>query len=316
MITISDSLNKIVIDAIGKYEIIKSLRESSKRTSVYFVSANQNKYYIKLFKRRARFEPEVFAYTYWNKAISKHTPNLVAIIDDGSDEFGLIMTELEGTILRETELSKEDEYLNYQKAGELSRVLQDSTKGRYFGRPSINGEPIEEYYTDATVFLKESLKEIEEGLKSTDKLNKRESDLLEWANDRIHLFENEIPVPVSWDSTPGNWLTDKTKKFSGFIDFENMRWGIRCDTFGILYERYFLDDMRREQAYFEGYGKDFLENNQEKILFILIKMGLADIYYGTEFENDRSLTLGNRLLKWIETRLSSSNTTSLNTTSA
>ena len=67
--------NKLYIEKIenriGKFQIVESLRESSKRTSVFKLSANGEYYYLKLFNRRARFEPEIFAYKNWNKVVQK-----------------------------------------------------------------------------------------------------------------------------------------------------------------------------------------------------------------------------------------------------
>jgi len=287
-----------IVDAIGPFKLIESLRESSSRTSVYKLKANEGYYYLKLFSRRARFEPEIFAYNSWNKIFPEFTPKLIKVLD-GKSEFGLIMTEIEGTILREAKMSKEEEYASYRKAGELTRLLQDSQIGEYFGRPSIKGNPIEDSFIDAYSYLEESLNELEDDLIKEALMSKTNADLLEAARAKLHLFTGEVPVPVSWDSTPGNWIVDQNNIFKGMIDFENMRWGIRTDSFGILYERYFLDDMNREKAFFEGYGLDYLENEKEKITFALIKIALSDLYYGSKFNNDRSLEMGNRLVKYL-----------------
>lgn len=300
---ISSEFHDAIVEAIGPYKVLKSLRDSSARTKVYRLEANNKFYYAKLFKRRARFEPEIFAYKTWNRKLKNFTPELITILDNNDEEFGFIMSEISGTIFRETEMTKEEEYKNYEKAGELIRVLQDSFEGNYFGRPSIQGNPIEDSHTDVIEHLNDSINEIVIGLSELDLLNETNKYLINWAKKNITIFESEVPVPVSWDSTPGNWLVNSNKELSGMIDFENMRWGVRVDSFGILYERYFMDDMNREKAFFKGYGSDFKNSNVEKIHFILIKMALADILYGTKYNNDRSLKMGHRLISWLKENL-------------
>lgn len=299
---ISPKFHKTIIEAIGPYKVVKSLRDSSTRTKVYQLEADNKFYYAKLFKRRARFEPEIFAYKIWNEVLRDFTPDLITILDNDEEQFGFVMSEISGTIFRETEMTKLEEYNIYEKAGQLTRLLQDSFKGEYFGRPSIHGNPIEESHTDVIEHLNDSLEEIITGLRELNLLNETNKMLINWAKDHVTIFENEIPVPVSWDSTPGNWLVNSDKQFSGMIDFENMRWGIRVDSFGILYERYFMDDMNREKAFFKGYGCDFKDSNDEKINFVLIKVALADVLYGTKFANERSLNMGKRLIAWLQDR--------------
>lgn len=63
-------------------------------------------------------------------------------------------------------------------------------------------------------------------------------------------------VPTNWDFSQNNWMVDENGMFTGFIDFENMLWGIDVDSFGVVIERYTQDRLRLRKALFEGYGLD------------------------------------------------------------
>ncbi|HHW30258.1 MAG TPA: hypothetical protein GXX20_01070 [Clostridiaceae bacterium] len=126
--------------------------------------------------------------------------------------------------------------------------------------------------------------------------NADEIRLAEWALENVEVFKDSIPVPISWDSTPGNWLVDEDENFTGMIDFENMLWGIDVDNFAILFERYFPDCPNGKDAFFRGYGADVLENKELMIKIVCIKKGLSDILWGLENNEDRNVKLGRNML--------------------
>lgn len=296
-----ESIKLFLNESLGQYELIDSLRQNSTRTSVYKLKSGKDNYYLKLFSRKERYGPEVYAYRVWNKAIVDHCPALVKTLDLAPD-FGILITELPGQILRESQISKADEYKVYEEAGSLTRQVHDQMTGQYFGRPDAEGRPLEKAYDNAKLMICEEMHHVEEQMRQLGLLTYKESKLVNWFYKRVNEFSEEKPVPLAWDSTPGNWLVDQGQ-LSGMIDFENMRWGIRWDAFGFLYERYFLEDMKRMQAFFQGYGQEIVKDNYEKILSCLIKMALYDHVYGHSRKDDRIIRLSRNLLDWLSNEI-------------
>ncbi|WP_178382291.1 hypothetical protein, partial [Paenibacillus sp. P3E] len=107
------------------------------------------------------------------------------------------------------------------------------------------------------------------------------------------------PVPISWDSTPGNWLVSENGNFVGMIDFENMLWGIDVDNFSILFERYFSDNDIAMKAFFKGYGLEVLKDKKAQIEICCIKMAIGDIYWGIQNNSQRVRIYGRDLMKQI-----------------
>lgn len=124
-----------------------------------------------------------------------------------------------------------------------------------------------------------------------------EIELMEWALQNVEVFEHAQPVPVNWDSTPGNWLVDRMGRFSGMIDFENMLWGIDVDSFSILFERYFEDRTDIMKSFFTGYGLEVLEEKSIHIKICCIKLGLSNIHWGEKHGSLKVVSFGRALLQ-------------------
>ena len=282
------------------YRVVQSLREGSARTGVFKLESKGQFYYLKIFQRRSRFEPEVHAYQNWMAVIRPYCPELVMVLDNSSRSvFGLVVTDLNGIVMRDCLINEEQLALCYKKAGELTRRLQDSFTNEYFGLPAIDGSPIEDSWSCPIEYYTTQLSGFVSEIKKLDQFDGMLERLYAWSLDHVKLLQDEVAVPVSYDSTPGNWIVGEHGDFKGFIDFENMLWGIRYDSFGILYERYFLDNPKYAQYFFEGYGTDIIDDNYVKLKLALIKASFASLMIGLKSSNQRWRNLGRRMLETI-----------------
>jgi hypothetical protein len=294
-------LNGLVLSAIGPFQVIANLRLNSVRTGVWKLSSDTgNKcYYLKTYTRKQRWHPEVFAYTHWTGYLKPYVPELISSFE-GDEWQAILITSINGTILREAELSSAANEAAYLKAGELTRVLHHSENGRWFGRPDKNGNPIELYHNaDPVQYISNSIIDICKRCTQEGLLQSSEIELTHWALQNTQIFEPAKPVPISWDSTPGNWLVDNNGIFTGMIDFENMLWGIDVDNFSILFGRYFKDNKRAMKAYFEGYGAEILKERNIEVQICCIKMAIGDIYWGTLNKQPNVIHYGRELLHRI-----------------
>lgn len=297
-------LHKEVIEVLGDYEVIRNHRKGSKRTVVWEIqSLNYNKrYFVKVFYRKSRWGPEVFAYENWTPKILPFAPQLISVIEK-NNIYAIIISSLGGVTLREAKgLSEEQIQKAYQKAGEITRTLHQNTYGSYFGRPDNEGNPIEIYHSNDPVdYMQHSIIDALDKGKEINCFDSRELSLAKWALDNISSFESFIPRAVCWDSSPNNWLVDEhSGDFIGLIDFENMLWGLEVDNFTILYERYFPDFPKGEDAYFNGYGSKVKDNWSTQIDIALIKAGLCGMVWGLINDDERSVVLARRMLSKIE----------------
>ncbi|MFM9331220.1 aminoglycoside phosphotransferase family protein [Paenibacillus mesotrionivorans] len=286
---------------IGPYEVLGNYRPNSQRTGVWKVQSHRDNryYYVKTYTRKQRWHPEVYAYRHWISPLGAYAPELVSVFE-GEDWQAVLITSIEGTIMRETELTPEASQSAYRKAGELTRLLHDSQSGEWFGRPDKDGNPIElSHHRDPVKYVQTAVQELADSCRAQELLSPAEAELADWALRHTGVFENVKPVPISWDSTPGNWMVDNRGMFAGMIDFENMLWGIDADTFSILFERYFAEDTPGMLAFFQGYGLEVLEAKREHIHICCIKMGLGDIYWGTQNRSARIVDYGRQLLDRI-----------------
>ncbi|MDF9842314.1 MULTISPECIES: aminoglycoside phosphotransferase family protein [unclassified Paenibacillus] len=288
-----------VESTLGAFEVISDLRPGSTRTGVWKLRAmeGQKMYYLKTFSRKERWHPEVYAYKHWVNGLQPYVPELIAVYE-GEGWQAILITAIEGTIMREAGLQPPALHAAYCKAGKLTRQIHESQCGEWFGRPDQNGKPIELYHhSEPVTYIRQSLTDLGSQCLAANLLEPAEEQCLEWALAQAAVFAGAKPVPVSWDSTPGNWLVGADGEFAGMIDFENMLWGVEVDSFAALFGKYFISDEASMKAFFAGYGADILREKQIQIRISCIKLALGDIYWGTWQTNPGVAAKGRRLLQ-------------------
>lgn len=291
-------LSAVVEARIGSFTVLSDHRQGSSRTGVWKIQAAQDQtcYYLKTHSRIQRWHPEVYAYNHWVNALKPYVPELIAAFE-GVGWQAILISALDGVTMREANLKPAERYTAYNKAGQLIRQLHDSQTGDWFGRPDKDGNPIELYHhADPVVYIRSTLEDMAGKCMELNLLQPAELELLEWALQNAGVFEGSKPVPISWDSTPGNWLVDSNGILTGLIDFENMLWGVDIDHFSVLLEKYFIKDERAKVAFFEGYGDEILTQKQIHIRICCIKLALGDLYWGTQNNMPKVIANGRKLL--------------------
>lgn len=293
---------ELVQVVIVPFQIITNCRPRSSRTGVWKLISNfDNKYYyLKTYSRKERWHPEVYAYNNWICHLKPYVPEMIEAFE-GDGWQAILIISIDGTIMRETDLDSGAVEAVYYKAGELTKSIHNSQVGEWFGRPDKDGNPLELYYHGNPVnYVSKSISDIANRSMQEGLLEPSEIELLEWALQNVKVFEHTKIVPISWDSTPGNWLVDKDGVFTGMIDFENMLWGIDVDHFSILFERYFIGNESAMRAFFQGYGLEVLQEKDTQIKICCIKIAIGDIYWGTQNNSPRVIDYGRKLMKQIQ----------------
>lgn len=154
----------------------------------------------------------------------------------------------------------------------MLRQLHDNFEGTYFGIPAVNGLPLEDNpITDPVHYINSQLESILKSGYDKGLLNNSDKELVEWCMKNSDVFKNSKPVPTNWDFSQNNWMVDENGKFTGFIDFENMLWGIDVDSFGVVIERYTQDRPSLRKALFDGYGLDNSSQNSFSLRLQVLK---------------------------------------------
>lgn len=295
---INEKIVRFVKSLIGNFEIIKDHRSNSNRTGVLEIIANDKRMFLKIHNRLNRWSPEVYAYKNWTYILGDYVPKLVHFFNNESF-YGIITTSIRGKTVNEFQINDEDILKQvYYKAGELLRQLHNSFEGTYYGIPSIDGSPLESNVkTDPVDYINSALENILKSGYDKGLFNDRDKELVKWCMKHSDVFANNKPVPTNWDFSQNNWMIDKNGKFTGFIDFENMFWGIDVDSFGIVIERYTPNRPRLREALFEGYGLERNEEKQLQLKIVSVKIAIADITYGASIGNSRIFSLARNLME-------------------
>ncbi|MCM1991390.1 aminoglycoside phosphotransferase family protein [Oceanirhabdus seepicola] len=294
---INEEITTTVNSLVGEFEIIKDHRNSSNRTGVLEIITNNRRMFIKIYNRLSRWSPEVYAYKNWTQIFSEYAPKLIHSFNQ-DNSYGIITTPIYGKTINEYQINDENILKPvYYKAGELLKELHNNFKGTYFGVPAADGSPLDSNVkTNPVDYINCALESILKSGYDKELLNNSDKKLVEWCMKHSDVFVNSKPVPTNWDFSQNNWMVDKNGKFTGFIDFENMLWGIDVDSFGVVIERYTQNRPKLRKALFEGYGLNNSEKKQLQLKIVSIKMAIADITYGASIGDKRIFSLGRNLI--------------------
>lgn len=152
-------LVSLIKASIGEFTIIRNFRRISLRTGVWKIQSRPDgrNYFVKTYSRKHRWHPEVYAYRNWVGHLQPYVPELIAIYE-GDNWQGILITSIEGTIMRDANLDQRALYDAYCKAGQLTRSIHDASAGEWFGRPDKDGNPIELFHhNDSVVYIHQSI---------------------------------------------------------------------------------------------------------------------------------------------------------------
>ncbi len=280
---IPPGLAKWLKSRVGQYQVVSNYRRHSERTGVWRVRTGVGMRFLKIHKEKRKWHPEVYAYENWASAYEPHVPQLIAAYED-LDTQGILLSEIEGIPLRDVDLPEEQVLSVYETAGRLARNLHSLEVGSFFGLPHCDGSPQGEEYTDAVAYMTHDL-ERWANLAKADKFNCLRADEMElarWAHENVDVYSGEPAIPINNDYTPGNWLVSGKGEFAGVIDLECMQWGVRVDSFAMLWHRYFPGSPEAEKAFFRGYGMNLKKEKPDQVRNVLTKIGVAEIIWGSE----------------------------------
>lgn len=302
---IPTTISSQIISLIGPFQVIQNYRVQGARTSVWKIASQEKKFIVKFHHRKEKWHPEVFAYTQWTSAYAPYAPTLIGVLED-DDTQGIIITEIQGIPLREMSLSDKTKAEVYFQAGKLAGNLHRCAPGEWFGRPDQKGSPLKDKIDDPVTAIKNDFLRWYTKALDLQCLENTEVTLCEWALANLSVFADELPLPINEDYTPGNWLVDQAGKLSGIIDFECMEWGLRMDSFAMLWEKYFPQNALFEEAFWDGYGTDLKRVYPLKVFIVCLKIGIADIALGTEYNNSWNINMGRNLIRSVAENLSAS----------
>lgn len=294
----SEQTKELISSIIGPFEVVKDHRGNNDRTGVMEAAAGGARYFVKIHNRLSHWHPEVYAYKNWTTNMEGKAPKLVADFNEGN-VFGIITTPVAGKTVNEMGMEDTDKLREvYYEAGRLLRNQQQGIRGEFFGIPKADGSPFEQSVTCSPVdYLCGSMERIYRNGYDKGLFNNAHKELLNWCISNSPVFAGDAPSPVNWDYSQNNWMVDETGRFTGFIDFESMLWGLPLDSFGVVIERYTFGKPYLRDALFQGYGLDNGEASKVKLRILSVKMALSDICNGYTNHHLRFFECGTRLMK-------------------
>ena len=291
----------LIASLIGSFEILQDHRRDNTRTGVLEVLSNdKERFFVKIHNRLSHWNPEVYAYENWTKPLENYAPTLVVSFNE-RDLFGIIITPIQGRTVNEMQLTDEQKLTEiYYSAGKLFKKMQSNITGPFFGVPNIDGSSFEDNApTDPVKYIFDSMESWARKVYDKNILDDSYKQLIKWGLKNCDIFKGETPVPTHWDLTQNNWMVDEDGNFTGFIDFENMRWGLSLDSFAVTQERYTFDRPFLLKSFYEGYGLVLDDVTQLKQSVLSINSSLASVYFGHIDNNTRLLDCGIRMLGHI-----------------
>jgi hypothetical protein len=294
-------IERFISPAIGSFKVLNNHRKDSVRTGVIEVLSGDNKrYFVKAHNRLSHWHPEVYAYKNWTKALKQQAPSLVAAFNDNGI-FGVVLTTLQGKTVNEMQITDNEKLKRiYYDAGQLFRKMQGNIKGDFFGIPKADGTPFDDNVTTNPVtYISDSIESLFRSAYDKQMLESSCKPLIEWSIKNCNIMYDEVPVPTNWDLSQNNWMVDEDGNFTGFIDFENMLWGLSLDSFAVITERYTFNKPDLEKSFLDGYGLINDEITELKRKILSVNSSIASIVIGHQSNTQRLIDCGHRMLKHL-----------------
>ncbi|KKK59884.1 hypothetical protein LCGC14_3029890, partial [marine sediment metagenome] len=105
---------------VGEYKLAGNYRKHSERTGVWRIQAAGGMRFLKIHKEKRKWHPEVYAYQNWTSAYEPYVPQLIAVYESPEAQ-GVLLSEVEGQLLRQADLPEKQVLRVYETAGRLAR---------------------------------------------------------------------------------------------------------------------------------------------------------------------------------------------------
>lgn len=235
--------------------------------------------YLKVHQNRSHWNNEVHAYEQWAGAFGDFAPKLLAVRNE--EPLALIVSEVPGKIVENTELPPVQERAVWRAAGAALVTLHDLERGDFFG-PCLRDGTHSECTQDAKEYVSKRFKGRIEHAINGEYINKDELATIQTACELIPAFEGERPVPCHRDYCMANWLISDQGDWTGVIDFEFAHWDVRVADFSRYPDWSWIGRPDLVDAFFEGYGRSLSHAEEQQLLVGHAEYALAAITWGRD----------------------------------
>ncbi len=236
--------------------------------------------FVKMHRDPDHWHSETHAYEQWAPAFGDFAPRLLAVRD--AEPLALVISELPGRVLEESNLSPAQERGVWQAAGQRLAALHAHAIGPFFGPCRRDGAPAAAPINDAREYIAHCYSEwLERGARIAS-LTKDEIAITHAALVLLSAFAGEPALPCHRDYCPANWLVDAGGRWAGVIDFEFSGWDVRAADFTRLPNWEWVTRPDLLEAFFTGYGRSFTQAEEQQRLVAQALYALAAIVWGEE----------------------------------
>jgi aminoglycoside phosphotransferase len=258
--------------------------------------------YLKVHQSRSHWNNEVHAYERWACSFGDFAPRLIAVRD--KEPLAVIISELPGQIVENTQLPPSQERAVWRAAGAALVALHDLETGECFGPCLRDGTCAEEFALNARQHVSKRFTSQMERAIHAGYINEDELATLHAAYDLIPAFGDERPIPCHRDYCAANWLVSEEGTWAGVIDFEFAYWDVRVADFSRDPNWSWIRRPDLVDAFLEGYGRSLTHTEEQQLLVAHAEYALDAIlwghdysFYGFEQEGRESLAHLASLLK-------------------
>ncbi len=289
-----DALRGFATQVLGSISTVEDRSRTFGRKSITWrvVTADGDAFYLKQHEERRLYHTELIVYSKWLPALRGAGDWQLPELADNSDELGaLVLTEVPGDVLSESEPTPEDRLTMHWTAGRLAATIhrldvdaEDAGPARTYDRSTWD-----QYLTAAAPHL--------------------DRELLQWIERTASgddLFRGLQLVPTHSDFSPRNWLIDRSsdRLTLGVIDWERARPGYWLEDA----VRMAFDDWAEEpalrMAFFDGYGRMPSSAEEHQLDLICLANAVATVSWATRQGDLEFAHFGREVITELRGRLS------------
>lgn len=287
-------LRDFVTETLGENAAVTDFsREFGRRSITWRVQASDGSaYFAKQHEHRSHYRAELVALTEWVPKLERSADwSAPEVIADSPELGAVIITELPGEILQETDASLDDRIEMHRIAGWLAAQIHN------LDIDSGNTGPVRLYGPElfATYIEMASPYVDTETLKWVEHITSR--------ND---LFDGLVVVPTHSDYSPRNWLFARTgdRVTLGLIDWERARPSFWLQDIYRIAIDHWLKQPELRDAFFEGYGREPSDKEETQLKLICLANAVGSIPWAIEHDDVQFTDFARRALERLKSELS------------
>lgn len=287
----SELISAWLAATLGPHEYLRRFSHTHQKSHLWRIRTASGNVWLKVNSQWGKWAAEVHSLRHWAPELGKSP----TVIGCSEENHALLLSEVEGQIATEIDLSESAERRLWQAAGDYQAQLHKK-KNDWLGATRIDGSPQGGTSTDPVSFVRGSIEtRLRQGVDRGHWTGEEQKFIAHAMETWCLALDSERPTAIHRDFGPRNWLTNEAGDLVGVIDWEHSRWDVLAADLNRAWDDTFLTQPWLADAFSQGYGR-LEEKLRQQIQALRLMGAVAGIVWSIEVGDDAYARLNREAL--------------------